>query len=414
MKVSFITYGCTMNQGDTEILKGIVAKEHQICQEDSADVVVVNSCAVIGFTERKILKKIRELKAKGKKVVVAGCLSAYSPEKVKEAGADEILTPKEIHLINQKINGSLNGSFLKLKDVKIALPKLRHENSAIAIVAIAEGCLGSCSYCATRIARGKLRSFPVDTVVEEVKKAISQGYREIQLTAQDTGVYGFDMGTNLAELLNRITSIPGEFRVRVGMMNPTYAIKILDDLIEAYSSDKIYKFLHLPVQSGSNAVLRHMNRGYTVEEFLYIVRRFRGAFPELTLSTDVIVGYPTETQEDFELTYRLIEELKPDILNITRFSPREGTPAAKLRDIHEFIKKERSRRLTQLMKKIGYEKHRRYVGKKLRVLITKPGKQGTLLARTDNYKQVVLQSGKIGEFTQTIIKKATSTYLVGG
>ncbi len=409
MKVSFITYGCTMNQGDTEILKGIVAKEHQICPEDSADVVVVNSCAVIGFTERKILKKIRELKAKGKKVVVAGCLSAYSPEKVKKAGADEILTPKEIHLINQKINGSS----LKLEGVKIALPKLRHENSAIAIVAISEGCLGSCSYCATRIARGRLRSFPVDTVVEEVKKAISQGYREIQLTAQDTGVYGFDMGTNLAELLRKIASIPGEFRVRVGMMNPTYAIKILDDLIEAYSSDKIYKFLHLPVQSGSNAVLRHMNRGYTVEEFLEIVRSFRRAFPELTLSTDVIVGYPTETQEDFELTYRLIEELKPDILNITRFSPREGTPAARLRDIHEFIKKERSRRLTQLMKKIGYEKHRRYVGRKLRVLITKPGKNGTLLARTDNYKQVVLQSGKIGEFTEARIKDATSTYLIG-
>ncbi|WP_457555292.1 radical SAM protein, partial [Candidatus Pyrohabitans sp.] len=238
------------------------------------------------------------------------------------------------------------------------------------------------------------------------------GYREIQLTSQDTAVYGRDISTTLPELLGELVDLPYEFRIRVGMMNPTYAGEIFDGLLEAFESEKIYKFLHLPVQSGSDAVLRHMRRGYTVEEFLELVTDFRRRFPESTLSTDVIVGYPTESGEDFEETYTLVQEIKPEVLNITRFSPRPGTEAAKLRDLHDWIKKERSRRLTRLMREIGMERNRRYLGRRLRVLVTKRGKGSTLLARSDAYRQVVVNSGEIGKFAEVKIREIRPTYLI--
>jgi MiaB-like tRNA modifying enzyme len=400
-----------MNQSDTEILKALVAKRHEVVDSlEESDAVVVNSCAVVGFTERKVLKEIKRLKQAGKRVILTGCLPGANPASAQASGADVVLPLKHIAAINSALDGHL--AIEAAPVVKSELPKLRHRDSAIAIVAISEGCLGACSYCATRFARGKLRSFPVNSIVKEVESALEQGYREIQLTSQDTAVYGRDIETTLPELLGEIIDLPYEFRVRVGMMNPTYAREIFDELLDAYSNEKIYKFLHLPVQSGDDEVLRHMRRGYRVADFMELVADFRRRFPESTLSTDVIVGYPTESDESFDKTYRLIEEIKPEILNITRFSPRPGTEAAKLRDIHDWIKKERSRRLTKLMRSIGMERNSRYAGKKLRVLVTKHGKGNTLLARSDAYRQVVLKEGEIGEFRDVKIRKVRPTYLI--
>ncbi len=399
-----------MNQGDTEILKGLVAQRHRICAIEESDTVVINSCAVLGFTERKILKKIMEFRAQGKKVLVAGCLSAYAPEKVIEAGADSILTPHELSLVNHRLDSS---EIIENREkTRNEYPKIRYEGSSIAIIPIAEGCLGRCSYCATRLARGRLRSFPQETIVSEVSEAIAQGYREIQLTAQDTGVYGYGGRDRLPQLLHKVVNLDGDFRVRVGMMNPTFALKILDELVEIYKNRKIYKFLHLPVQSGDNTVLKHMRRGYSVEDFREIVRTFRDNFRRFSISTDIIAGYPVENSASFEATLSLIEEIKPEIINITRFSPREGTEAADLEDIHDYIKKERSRRLSEMMKRIGYENNKRFIGKRLKVLITKPGKNNTLLARSDSYNLVVVKEGKIGEFREITVKTAKSTYMI--
>ncbi len=407
----FSTYGCTMNQGDTEILKALVARRHEVvATPEESDAVVVNSCAVVGFTERKVLKEVKKHKLAGRRVILTGCLPGANPASALASGADVVLPLQRIAEINSAIEGK--GCTKALPVIKPELPKLRHSDSAIAIVAISEGCLGACSYCATRFARGRLRSFPVKSIVKEVEAALEQGYREIQLTSQDTAVYGRDISTTLPELLGELVDLPYEFRIRVGMMNPTYAREIFDELLDAYSSDKVYKFLHLPVQSGCNAVLRHMRRGYNVEDFVELVSDFRRRFPESTLSTDVIVGYPTESDEAFEKTYKLVEEIKPEILNITRFSPRPGTEAAKLRDIHDWIKKERSRRLTALMQDIGLERNSRYRGRKLRVLVTKYGKNSTLLSRSDSYRQVVLKEGKIGEFREVKIREIRPTYLI--
>ena len=418
MKVYIETYGCTMNQADSDIMRGLLSREYAFADSpDNADVVIVNTCGVIGFTERKILRRIEEIKRMGKKVIAAGCLARIARKRLEMA--DALVSPDNVHRIGEAVKAVLNGKRVEIINVskvdkaEISGVKCRLNENAIAIVSISEGCLGNCSYCATKIARGRLRSFSIEKIVEEVKRVVEMGYREIQLTSQDTGAYGKDKGYRLPDLLEKIDEIEGDFRVRVGMMNPQHAMEILDDLIEAFKSEKIYKFLHLPVQSGDNKILMDMRRNHTVEDFEEVVRAFRKAFDDVLLSTDVIVGFPTESEESFEKTVELVKRVKPDIVNITRFSPREGTLAAKLKDIPDWIKKERSRRLTKICKEIGLENNLRFVGKKMRVLVTKRGKNETLLARADSYRPVVLEEGRIGEFFKAKVIDAKFNYLVG-
>ncbi len=415
LKVFFETFGCTSNQADTEIMKGLVRKRHIVVgSQGDSEVVVINSCGVIEHTQRKVIKSARKATSEGKKVVLAGCLSRIDPGSIAESGADSTIAPDSLDLINQALDAASNGGSIisSSKPVDKAFLGIA-EGHIIAAIPIAEGCLGSCSYCATRNARGRLRSFSAEAIKDTVTRAIAKGTKEIQLTAQDTGIYGMDIGSSLAVLINAICEIDGDFRVRVGMMNPAHVSPILDDLIEAYQDEKVYKFLHLPLQSGDDELLDQMHRGYTVGDFTAIVARFREAFSELTLSTDVIIGYPRETKKSFSKTIRLIEEIAPDVLNITRFSPRPNTEAAQLKDMPDRIKKERSRVMSAIAKDLALERNKKYVGKDMDVLITQHGKNGTLLARTDAYKQVVLKQGKIGDFTRITINGATPHYLIG-
>ncbi len=410
------TYGCTMNQADSDIMRGLISREFELSTAEDADVVVINSCGVIDYTERKIIRRMRELKAKGKKVVLAGCLTRISQQALELS--DSAVSPDNVLKIVEAIHASLNGKkiFAERNPVdksRLCELKKRKRENAIAIVAISEGCLGACSFCATRFARGRLRSFSMDGIVEEIKEAVKDGYKEIQLTSQDTGAYGLDSGkAKLPDLLLKISEIEGDFRVRVGMMNPHHAVEILDDLLNAFESEKIYKFIHVPVQSGDNQILQDMRRQHTVEDFVEVVSAFRRRFDDVLVSTDIIVGYPKESEESFWKSYELVRDVKPDIVNITRFSPRQGTLAARYKDIPGWIKKERSRKLTDLMKKIGEQNNARFVGKKLRVLITRGGKGDTVLARTSSYRAVVTK-GTVGEFREVRISGYRYNYLIG-
>jgi len=416
LKVAIETYGCTTNQADSDIMRGLISRYFELSTAEEADVVVLNSCGVVEFTERKIIRRMIELKNKGKKIVLAGCLTRISREAVELA--DSAISPDNLDMVVEAIHSAFNGKRLytdwRYTDkAELSFLKCRLRNNAIAIVSISEGCLGSCSFCATKFARGRLRSFSMDKIIEEVNSAVKNNFREIQLTSQDTGAYGLDRGkAMLPELLRKISEIHGDFRVRVGMMNPQHAVKILDELIEAYSSEKIYKFLHIPVQSGDNRVLEDMKRNHTVEDYVEVVRTFRKSFDDVLISTDIIVGFPTETEESFWKSYDLVKETRPDIVNITRFSPRKGTPAARLKDIPGWIKKERSRILTDLTREIGLENNRRFLGKVARVLITKEGKNGKKLARMDSYRAVVTE-GNVGDFIKIKIKDCKFNYLVG-
>ncbi len=407
-----------MNQADTDIIRGALSKEFKLSSLDDAEVVIINSCGVVEYTEKKIIRRIIELKNLGKKVVLAGCLPRIARKKVEDI-VDGLVSPDNVHKICEVVKAALNGEKKVLLQrnyvdkAELYNIKCRLNNSAVAIVSISEGCVGNCSFCITKIARGRLRSFSAEKIVEEVKDVVDQGFKEIQLTSQDTAAYGIDKQTTLAELLEKICEIDGEFRIRVGMMNPQHAIRILDDLINAFSNKKVYKFIHVPVQSGDNKVLKDMKRNHSVEDFVEVVSAFRKNFDDVLVSTDIIVGFPTESDEAFWKSYELIKNLKPDIVNITRFSPREGTLAYKLKDLPGWIKKERSRKLTNLMREIGIENNKKFLGRKIDVLITKRGKGNTFLSRMDSYRAVVLSDGKIGEFRKALIEDFRFNYLIG-
>ncbi|MBO8183069.1 MAG: tRNA (N(6)-L-threonylcarbamoyladenosine(37)-C(2))-methylthiotransferase [Archaeoglobus sp.] len=415
-KIYIETYGCTSNQADSDIIRGLAKRYFALSDFESCDIAIINSCGVIEHTERKVLRRLQEIKKLGKRVILAGCLPRISPSV--DGISDGVLTPDNLNALPEIVKAIMAGEKAdvrkrnKLDKSELRCFKERLRENSIAIVSISEGCVGKCSYCATRFARGRLFSFKLENIVEEVKEAVEDGFKEIQLTSQDTAAYGLDNGRNLAELLDKISEVEGEFRVRVGMMNPNNALKILDELVEAFKSEKIYKFLHLPVQSGDNEILEKMMREYTVEEFLEVVKRFRREFSDLVFSTDIIVGFPGEDEDSFLKSYELIEKIKPDIVNITRFSARKGTPAAKLKDMPDWIKKERSRKLTELAKKMGEKNNSKHLGKRYRVLVTKAGKKG-YLSRTDSYRPVILDEARLGEFYEVKIVDYTFNYLRG-
>lgn len=419
VKVHIETYGCTMNQADSDIMRGIISQKHELAEEgeEDADIVVLNTCGVIDFTERKILRRIEELKP-DKKVVVAGCLPKISREKI-ESVSDAVVGTNVCDIekaIESAIKGE-NVSLLSKADVdKAGLCNLKQRltNNAIAIVSISEGCLGHCTFCATRRARGKLKSFSIENIVNEVEEAVKQGFKEIQLTSQDTGAYGLDKNMySLPDLLWAISEIDGDFRVRVGMMNPEHALNNIDDLMKAFKNEKIYKFLHVPVQSGDNRILEDMGRDHTAEDFEQVISYFRKSFKDVLVSTDIIVGFPTEDEGSFHQSYELIRKVEPQIVNITRYSPRYGTSSYRLKDIPHWIKKERSRKLTRLCKQISYSTNRRFVGSDHQVLTTRNGKNSTILSRTDSYRPVILQKAEIGEFYKVKITDFAQNYLVG-
>ena len=321
------TFGCKFNRADSELIRKILTKKgFKETSEKEADFVVLNTCGVVEKTERKIIKRAIELKKEGKKIIFAGCLPLIS-RKICEKIADGLIGPTNILDLPRVVRKILKGENAKRseKDAKrpgkakslnqkpIDKAKLRcfviPKETVVAIVPISEGCLGTCSFCATKLAKGRLRSFDKKEILKNIKEALKLGAKEIQLTSQDLGIYGLDKGKFLLPgLLRDILKIKGEFRVRLGMTNPTFFKKIQHKIFRLMKSEKIYKFLHLPLQSGSDEILKAMKRGYTTKEFLEIVKNFRKNFKLGILATDVICGFPGETEKDFQKTVSLLKK----------------------------------------------------------------------------------------------------------
>lgn len=281
-------------------------------------------------------------------------------------------------------------------------------NPLIEITPISSGCLSSCTYCKTKFARGKLASYRVGAIVRHIENSLHEGCREFWLTSQDNGCYGYDIESNIAELLNALVDVQGDFKVRVGMMNPQYIEDYLPELIRAYRSEKIFKFLHIPVQAGSDTVLKDMKREYDTETFKRVVKKLRDNFPEMTLSTDIICGFPTETREDFEKTIYLVQEVRPSIINISRFWPRPGTVAAHLKLLPGEETKKRSTELKNIFDKIALRENQKWVGWKGEVLIDEQGKNNTWIGRNFAYMQVILHGHHtLGETATVRIDRAT-------
>ena len=419
VRVYIEVYGCSANMADYEITLGILeeAGHIQAPSPDTADVNVVLTCIVKTPSERKMIKRIGQLMTKGIPIVVAGCMPEAERKLVEEiAPRASLIGPNDLLKIVEAVEGAQNGDRIVAiggdSFNRTYLPRIRR-NCIVHIAPIASGCLGDCSYCIVKRARGYLYSYPADEIVDEVGQALKQGCREIWLTAEDTASYRWQ-SIRLPSLLESLSGIDGRFFLRVGMMTPNQTLPILDELIEAYRSEKVFKFLHVPVQSGDDDVLRRMRRRYTVDDFQRIVTEFREAFSSLSLSTDIICGFPGETKEQFKESLRLIEEVEPDVLNISRFWPRPGTDAAEMQgQLHGRETKMRSRRLTQLWRKISLERGQRWIGWEGKVLIDEHGRNGTVIGRNYTYRPVVVETeARPGDFVNVRITEARVGYLL--
>jgi len=425
MRVFIRSFGCSTNMADGEVLAGCLARAgyELVRSVSSADVVIYNTCAVKGPTENRMIEALKQV-SKSKKLIVAGCLSSINPERLRrEVKFDGVAGPAAgqsiVDLVGRVLKGEKTNN---LESVPHDLPELTLPrvpgNPVVSIIPVSYGCLGSCAYCCVVFARGPLRSYGVMDIVGRAKEDFSLGFRELWLTSQDVACYGRDKGTNLVELLKALCAVDGDFRVRVGMMTPNMAMDMLEDLLEAFEDEHIFKFVHLPVQSGDDNVLKSMRRFYSVEEFRKVVDAFRRRFPTLTLATDVICGFPGENDAAFNKTLQLIEQVKPDIVNVSKFFARPKTPAAEMRA--HFVPlaeiKKRSTAAAALAQKVAFENNQQWVGWKGCILVDEEGKvPGSWVGRNLAYKPVTIKAAEnmMGKNLSVSVKKAFPTYLEG-
>ena len=406
MKYYVESYGCTMNYGEGRKLSRDMASMgySEASSAEDADIVILNTCTVVETTEKKMLSRISDLKKMKKEVIVTGCMAKVQPKRIEIRLPESIvLAPFDYHMFAREV----------AERYGIAGPAIPVKEGTDAILPIAQGCLGNCTYCITKFARGKLHSYPAESLVEDFDRFVDTGAKEILITAQDTACYGADIHTDLPSLMKSMLRKEGEYRMRIGMMNPNHLKKIVDGLISVMDDQRVYRFLHIPVQSGSDKILRDMRRGYTAEQFMELVDTLRASIPEMSIATDIITGFPGESDEDHEMTKQLIKDLHADTLNITRFSARPGTEAASMEQLHGRILKERSTELTELKNQVEYDVNKRLVGQRFTALATEVGKEGTIV-RTSYYRPVVIRDDiPLGTFLDVEITDCRSTYLFG-
>jgi len=409
------SYGCTMNYGEGDQIAERMRSLGHIPADsaEDADIVVLNTCTVVDTTEKKMISRISELKGMNKEIIVTGCMAKVQGSRISIRLPNSLIIPPGSYdsipgMVAERYGrGEVPGDVMNAGG--------SDPGGVTSIIPIAQGCLGDCAYCITKFARGRLVSYPEDAIFGQFTNALERGCKEILITAQDTACYGLDTGRTLPDLIRRLLSVDREFRIRIGMMNPESLERILDDLMTVMKDPRVYKFIHVPVQSGSDGVLRRMGRRYSVSAFIGMTERMRSYHKDMTISTDLITGFPGESEEDHRKSLDLVRIVSPDIVNVTRFSARPGTEAATMDDqIHGRISKERSRELTTARFDEADERNKELVGKIMRVLVTETGKKGTMIARTDSYKQVIVPiECKLGTFVDVEITDHGSTHLFG-
>ncbi len=416
------SFGCSASFSDGEIIQGLLNNaDFDISDEALADIIIINICTVKGdHAALREIKKTHELYPK-KKIIIAGCITDEIIPKIREFLPDvSFISTHNIKEIVQIVEETLNDNpvsiLAKGKVEKILLPRIK-KNPVIGIVQIAIGCVNKCSYCSTKLIKGNLCSFTVERIVEDVKQLVKDGCKEIWLTAQDNSCYGFDINTNLANLLKEVCNIEGEFLVRIGMGNPKHFKTFTKELIQAFKHPKMFKFLHIPVQSGNNEILKAMNRGYKVEEFVDMIDAFRKEIPDITISTDIIVGFPGESDEQFQDSLNLIKKIKPEVLNISRFVPRERTKAFDMENkVSSNAKKDRSKQLTSLHEWLALELNRKWKKWEGEVLVDEFGSENSMITRNSSYKPIVIKQNlnlRLGDKTKVKITGISANYLIG-
>ena len=355
IRIFIKTFGCSHNASDSEYMAGILSSEgYQIVSSlESSDITIINSCTVKSPSQAAFLNTVTKSKSFNKKVIVGGCVP-QAERNIPGLESCSIVGVSQIDKIDYIVEKTLEGNVVRFLENKtlpsLLLPKIRR-NKYIEIIPISQGCLGSCTYC-------KTISYPIDHIVQACKNAWENNAKELWITSEDTGVYGRDIGTNLPNLLVEILKeIPSDVMIRIGMANPPYILENVNSMIKVLNHPNVYSFIHIPVQSGSNAVLDKMLREYTIEEFNFLCDKFIEGVPDITIATDIICGFPTETKENFEETLNLVEKYKFPVINISQFYPRPGTVAAKWKKIDTKEVHNRSKALAELFGSYSHYKH---------------------------------------------------------
>lgn len=424
------TYGCSANQNNSEIIKGILKQAgYEITNNEKiADIIILNTCVVKSKTESKIKRRIQDLgkNRKRKLVIIAGCMPETDAKQIKQLNPDTILLgthhfseiPRLIRKnLEDKLYWSEQNKFLDYNhEEKINMPKISN-NKLISITQISEGCLGNCSFCKARLAKGRLFSYGINEIIKSIESDLKNGAKEIWLTSQDNANYSMDKEEKkqrLPELLKKILALKHNFKLRLGMMDPNNVLPILDELIEIYKNKKMYKFLHIPIQSASNSVLEHMNRLYNIEQAEKIINRFRKQFPDIVISTDIIVGYPTEEESDHIKNLDFIKKFRQDVFNLSKFSSHKQTPAGELEQLPGDIINKRAGELMEAHRQKALENKKKFLGKTIKVFVNMK-RQGFFEARDENYNIVLLNanSNLLGKNIEVKIKEVGVHHMIG-
>ena len=416
-KIWVEAYGCSASFADSEMISGLIVNGGHTLAENSSesDLNLVVTCSVKDATANKMIYRIKQLKSKP--LVIAGCLPKAEKTTVEKFSKNaSMLGPNSLGKTLSVINSTLRGNkAIALEDTdlsKVGLPKVRL-NPTVGIVEIATGCMSECTFCQTKLSKGDLTSFRIGDIVRQVNLEVEDGCKEIWLSSTDNGCYGFDIGVDLPTLIDAVSEIARDFKIRVGMMNPMYMARIQDGLLKSFENDKVYKFLHIPVQSGNDKVLNDMKRGHTAKTFRNAVKKFRSKFPNFTISTDVIVGFPSESSEYFEDTVQLLEETRPDVVNLSKYSQRPGTEAANWKQVDVSEVRRRSKQIYDLTRKISHENNLKWIGWKGNVLFNERIDEG-IRGRNFAYKPIFVKDYvELGENHQVTITDVTDHSLIG-
>ena len=424
-KVHVKTFGCSHNHSDSEFMAGQLGAYGYdlVTDPDDADVWVVNTCTVKNPSQSAMNTVITKGKAQGKKLVIAGCVP-QGDRKAKELDDLSLIGVTQIDRIVDVVERTLAGDAVRLLEKKplpsLDLPKVRR-NEHVEILPLSTGCLGQCTYCKTKHARGELGSYSPAALVQRVQSAIAEGVSEIWLSSEDTGAYGIDLGTDITRLLKDITAVlptDGSCMLRLGMTNPPYILSHLDAVAEAMHHPSVYAFLHIPVQAGSDAVLDRMKREYVVADFFKVADTLLEKVPGITIATDIICGFPGETEADWAATMELCRKYEFIELHLSQFYPRPGTPAARMKRVDTKEVKRRSRELTKYIE--SYRPHDHLVGTTQRVWVTDVAKDKvSLVGHTKSYVQVLLPGGEenrkrlMGKSAEVKIATAHRWYVTG-
>lgn len=420
------TWGCTHNSSDSEYMAGQLAAFGYNLTEDkeSADLWLLNSCTVKNPAEDHFRNEIELGRKYGKHVVVAGCVPQGAPKSNFLTGLS-MIGVQQIDRVVEVVEETLKGNsvrFLgqkkesgkKVGGASLALPKVRR-NPLIEIIAVNTGCLNQCTYCKTKHARGELGSYRPEEIVERAEQAFSEGVCELWLTSEDTGTYGRDIGTSLPELLWKLVDvIPENCMMRIGMTNPPYILEHLEEISKILEHPRVYSFLHVPVQSGSDQVLADMKREYSCADFEQVVDYLNSRVPGVTIVTDIICGFPTESDEDFEETMKLCKKYKFPSLFINQFYPRPGTPAARMIKVDAQEVKKRTKKLSDFFQ--SYEPYADKIGQVQNVLVTEISHDKKhYVGHNKFYEQVLvpMRDGFMGKMVPVKIVSATKYSMKG-